>query len=257
MADEYPRVIELTYRIDSGAGYEYGENSALDGTLPGFVYRLRRREAVFFPTEHFVSEAAARARLEPLLRAWELSAALQYQRGVLEFKFLGSQIQREAPRPGTIELRGTAMAASGSSAILTLTFEGPHPSPPAAFAMDEFVLTLVDLALIAQETPRVLLYIAYSATTCVKARFGDINAAAMALGIAPNIFSRINELAHTLGVGAERRKGGLRSPPKPISQPVREWILLMLREIARRAGAMTAGAAAGEEITLHTHPLPI
>lgn len=145
MADEYPRVIALTYRIDSGAGYKYGENSALDGTLPGFVYRLRSREAMFLPTDHFGSEAAARAQLEPLLRAWELSAALQYQRGVLEFKFLASQIQREAPRPGTVELHGKPMAVSGSSAILTLTFEGPHPSPPAAFATDEFVLTLVDL----------------------------------------------------------------------------------------------------------------
>jgi hypothetical protein len=192
---------------------------------------------VFFPTEHFGSELAARTQLEPLLRAWELSAALQYQRGVLEFKFLAGQIQREAPRAGAIELHGTAMAVSGSSAILTLTFEGPHPCPPPAFATDEFVLTFVDLALIAQETPRVLLYIAYSATTCVKARFGDFNAAAVALRIAPNIFSRINELAHTLGVGAERRTGGLRSPPKPISQPEREWILLMLREITRRAGA--------------------
>lgn len=256
MPDEFPRLIALTYRIDSAAGYQYGENSALDGTLPGFVYRLRRREAVFFPTEAFGSENDARARLEPLLRSWELSAALQYQRGVIEFRFMGSQIQRESPRPGTIELHGSAMAISGGSATMTLTFAGPHPSPPTAFATDEFVLTLVDLVLIAQETPRVLLYMAYSATTCLKARYGDFNTAAAALGIAAKIFSRINELAHTLGEGAERRKGGLSSLPKPILQPVRDWILLMLREIARRAGTVTAGAAAGEEVTLMTHPVP-
>lgn len=49
------------------------------------------------------------------------------------------------------------MAISGGSATLTRTLEGPHPPPPAAFATDEFVLTLVDPALIAQEVPRVLL----------------------------------------------------------------------------------------------------
>jgi hypothetical protein len=256
MADEYPRVTALIYRIDSGAGYQYGENSALDGTLPGFVYRLRRREAVFSPTEHFGTEADARAKLQPLLRAWELSAALQHQRGVLEFNFLSAQIQREAPRPAVLELQGAAIAISRASAILTLTFEGPHPSPPAAFATDEFVLTLVDLALIAQETPRVLLYIAYSATTCVLDRFGDFRAAATALRVAPGVFDQIKKLSNTMGVGAERRKGGLNGPPTPIPQPVREWLLPMLREIARRAGAAAAGAAAGDEITLLTHPLP-
>ncbi len=95
---------------------------------PGFVYRLRRREAVFSPTEHFGCEADARAKLESLLRAWELSTALQHQRGVLEFNFLSAQIQREAPRPAVLELQGAAIAISGASAILALTFEGRHQS---------------------------------------------------------------------------------------------------------------------------------
>lgn len=58
-----------------------------------------------------------------------------------------------------------------------------------------------------------------------------------AAGISVKIFKEIERLAHTFGARGTGRKGGLPSLPRAIAQAVREWSLLMLREIAIRAWA--------------------
>jgi hypothetical protein len=241
-AEQFPCVRSLTYSIHSRAGYEYDDQCELDGVIAGFSYRLRHRAAQFLPTQHFATEGEARAGLEPFLRTWEVGAALNYGRGVIEFVFTRCDIQKEAPRPDLLELRGAVLTFSGSVPTVTMTFTASHPSPPEAFATNEFVSTLADLYLIARDYPRVLQYIAHSVMTCVEGHFDGFGNAARVLGIEPGIFSEIDRLSHT---------------PGPIRDLVREWLMTLLREIALRAGASATGAPVGGiEVTLASYPVP-
>jgi hypothetical protein len=253
---EYPRVASLTYRIASDEPHEYAEGAQLDGGLQDFAFRLRHRTAEFSPLVRFANEADARAALEPQLRAWELEVALRNGCGALAFEFLTAQVERAPPRPGVVEIRGQAMMVFGGSAPMKITWN-QHPAPPAAFAIDECVATLGELYLRARETPSMLLYLAYSATTCLEFYYGGLASARKHLAIAVNVFKKVNELANTRGMGADARKFYDGHPRAPLSPGEQDWLMRMLEAIVRRAAAGQAGAPVGDEITLETMPVPV
>lgn len=164
---EYPRVITLVYRIASDEVHQYAEDAELSDTLGNFAFRLHRRNAEFRPLVRFAKEEDARAELEPQLRAWELDAAIKHGPGAFAFMFLTSHIQQEAPKPGVIKVPGAAMTLTGGSPTTTLTYKH-YPTPPRGFVVDECVQTLGELFLLARTVSLVLLYIAYSMTTCLE-----------------------------------------------------------------------------------------
>lgn len=255
MVDQYPRVVSLRYRIESLATHEYAREAAYDGEIRGFSVRLRCRDAVFTPHGCFAREEDALSALEPLLRAWELDTALNHGPGVLRFKFIGAHVQQDAPRPGVIQMQGAASVAFAGTPTLTLT-HNHHPAPPQYFVADEFVATLGDLYLLARETPRTLLYIAYSTLTCVELYCEGLANASTRLGISQNVFTQVARLANERGVGAEARKFKQGVHREPLSRSERAWLTRVLKIMVQRSGIAAAGGPVGEQVTLKSMPLP-
>jgi hypothetical protein len=89
---------------------------------------------------HHATEAAALAEVEPFLRAWELTAALQCRPGEFELAYDRATIVDRNPTPGAIILAGCGQL-SADLTVVKAHFEClkyPEP-PPAGIARDPAV----------------------------------------------------------------------------------------------------------------------
>jgi hypothetical protein len=75
-AQNFPRVGSLRYTLRVPAQYGFVETVTDSGTIGPFAYSLRYHSAEFVPLEDFETVNSARAELEPLLQAWQVSALL-------------------------------------------------------------------------------------------------------------------------------------------------------------------------------------
>ena len=255
MTEQYPRVAVLTYRILADDHYDYPRSAKLDGELRGFRFELRHHKAAFVPLERIRSEDEARALLEPQLRAWTLDAALRHGPGSLRFEFVASHVQKAAPPPGVVEATGHALLSIRGLKMNIIQGFATHPGPPQDFAVDEYVQILGELFLLARGTPKTVLYMAYSMTTCLEEYFGGLAGASKRLAISKPVLETVERLSNSRGTGVEARKfnAGKRDP---LTAAEREWLLLRMETIVRRAGAAAAGAPVGKTITLGEVPLP-
>lgn len=252
---QYPRVTGLTYQIETKEPHVYMADAESTGQVQGFAYRFKRYSAQFDTLKWYPSQEAARAELEPQLRAWAVHSALTHGAGVLSFKFLQAQVEEGPPVPGVARISGVACLFIGGRVGVEISYRH-HPQPPAQFAVDEFVQTLADLFNLARGTPLTLLYIAYSMSTCIEDQYGGRINAGATLSIAPALLKRINRLANERGVGAEVRKFDPNVIRKPLSDAERDWLNSTLKLIVLRAGAVAAGATGLAEISLQSNPAP-
>lgn len=248
----YPHVVWLLYAVSSNPAYQMGEAVVREGELDGFRFRVTRKEAMFTATRHFSSVEDARAVLDPQLKAWELSAALEHAPGVLEFEFRQPSVLDRPLAPG--ELRGTVMMIFGGKVTPSVQINSVPPPPPA-FVMSPMVAALAELYKLSRRAPDTLLHAAYAMTTCVEHYTGGEAEAARLIGMSRTAFAKINELASTRGEGAQVRKFNPGAPPKPLSGREREWLERMLKLVVERAGAAAAGVSQFTEINLQTHQL--
>jgi hypothetical protein len=244
----YPYVEVVHYRIESGEPHRYAEHAHLDGAIDGFRYSLKYRSAAFFPLERYTDQDAARAALEPKLRAWELDTDLWYCPGALRFKFLSAQVHAAAPQPGAISgVAAICLASVTVKAYATVTASRFRP-PPTEFAVNDCVQDVAALLIQAKADPMVFLKNTYSIVTRLDFEFGGRAAAAQALRISRPVLTRLARLATERGTGAEVRK--FTAARSPLSPEEREWMTRALEAIVRRTGALASGAAINDDYHL-------
>jgi hypothetical protein len=255
MLDEYPRVTELRYRLESDESHEYSEAAKLSGELGLFGYRIERRECYFTPLTRFATEVEARKALEPHLRAWETATLLAYGAGAMRFSFIGAHLLEQAPTPGVVQLQGAVMLMFGSRATLTAihTF---IPPPPQAFSSNDCVETLSEYYARLITSPPSLLHIAYGMNSCLAKTHTNREKGAKAISIDVPVLKRLSSMSSQLGVGAEARKHESDSLGRPPREEEREWMQKILKEILSRSGAIAAGASPGPLITLENSNAP-
>ncbi len=126
----HPHVARLRYRLETiDEMSEFTDPPLVEQYTEAFYMRLDDNVVWFSMREHHDTEATARERVDPYLRAWEISAALQYG-GRPEFRFVFEDAEifdlnpPPPPPPGspqTIQASGLAVGAAVLSATPHVT----------------------------------------------------------------------------------------------------------------------------------------
>jgi hypothetical protein len=246
---DYPRVVDLAYRIETGGSHRYAETAESSGLLHGFSFKLSPKRAMFAPSTHLHSETEARARLEPQLHAWECVSHLDHGPGALKFRYVSCYVQREAPQPGVGQIRVAGEIDIAGSAI-ALRVHSTFPNPPAEFAVNDCVSDLFELFVQAREVQATLLKNAYSMVTRLEYEFDSLTDVSASLRISENVLKRIKMLATARGSGAEVRKFRRSIVRQALSEDERQWLLRVLEILVRRSAALEAGKVAADVLTV-------
>jgi hypothetical protein len=97
-----PHVAALYYGIKHAKGVDYDKAPELHCDQPEFTISVRNDRAEVTMKSHFASAEDARAKVEPFLRVWELTVALQLGPREFEFDYIGANVIDRNPPPGSI-----------------------------------------------------------------------------------------------------------------------------------------------------------
>lgn len=236
----YPHVARLRYRLETADEMSgFADPPPVERQTEAFYMRLDDNVVWFSMREHHETEASARERVEPYLRSWEISAALDYG-GRPEVRFVFEQaeiLDLDPPPPGspqTVQLSSVMGATSAMSATLRVD-RGSYPNPPDNFALSEDVEVLWSLYDSYRQGRDRLLPMAYSCLNRLIYRAGSLEQAANQYHVSQRVLRTLSELTSTLGVGAEARKLGKGSKNRAPTPAEKTWIEAVVRVLIRRA----------------------
>jgi hypothetical protein len=188
---------------------------------------------------HFSTVEAARAVVEPILRAWEVDADLQFTRGELRFKFDGADIIDRSP-PGVI--RGCAYVVSPGamvSAAGTISFHVDrtrYPELPDTFRLnpeaESILLRYNDYLDGHQSLPTM----AYFCLTVLEAKIAGRDRrmrAATEHRIEKAVVDKMGELSSERGDLLNARKA---PAVQPLTGQEREWLEAAVKMLIWRLG---------------------
>jgi hypothetical protein len=251
----YPRVELLVYQLTLKEDVNVRADAELVGEVGSFRFQLRDGLAQFFPLVQFVNEKLARASLDPLLRAWEVSTELLWRPGRIGFVFQRARTVRLPPKAGVIEVEAGSMVVVGSGVVLGVTREN-YPPPLTDFVLDGHVQTLAELHRLASSMPSIVLYLGYSMLTLVESVYGGRGGAAASLALSTKLLDAVARLTNTRGMGAEARKHVASQQKPSLSDGERIWLLNFMREVVLRAGRVASGARNASNLDLGSTPVP-
>lgn len=245
------RITALNYCLDLRPDNEYAPGTRGYVALEGFHGELSPSRCRFLATEHFESEASARARLEPQLEAWRQWVVLEWGSDWLPLRFLNAD--REAwppPPPGSAVL----MVALGevclaSDAVVCKLTRGAFPELGPPFAVDDSTRVGLDLLRDSKQSPQHVLKYAYAFLSFLEAEHGATGRArrcslARELNIDSGALNDLGRICASGGTGVEARahkhgdSGGSRFALTPAR---RDWVFRILTELVRRQGQYAAG----------------
>jgi hypothetical protein len=239
--EQYPRVRHLIYLVQVEEPYLFDKGMQAEGAVENFKFTATANRATFFPTTHYADEGAARAALEPVLTAWELSFAIVQQRNVFRFEFYNCDVELEPLPPG--QMRGQSMMIMGGRVTPTLSF-GVFPESPQEFVADNLTKVLTQIYLSTRAHPDSILRDAYSFYTRIKYEYNDsIQEAAEDIRVSVGALEEINRFSTQRSAGPHTRKWAKSSNkmPPPLQPDEREWLDRAMRVLSRRSGEVAAG----------------
>jgi hypothetical protein len=282
-----PHVVYLRYAVDAADAEldfradpleletdDYTVRLAADEEgVPGIVARTSARladadpsvteevppdtEAVVVMKSHYPNVEAARAAVEPYLRAWAVEAALA---GGPRFDFVevGDLVIDRNPPPG--EDATYAVTGGGRFHVRNPARSTPidaYPVPSGYFALDEHSETLWLRWEKYLEGSDNLTSAAYSILTYLEHRFASNRTdAATKLGVSAKILDTLGRLASAVGDATSARKFGRDAPTRRHTDEELEWIEATIPQLVRRAGLVAAEGDANSLPLLTVADLP-
>jgi len=232
-----PHVEALTYElVPVDERYDFSSAVPWNGRLGSWECRLEGARLEAVPSEHYADEAAARQRLEPHLRAWELSAELE--QGVeFRFRFSVARVIDRQSIPGVVDLAATVVGKSGMAGQLTIVHRLSAYPPPSAkqLVSSALVEELLGWVRELREGRGRKLVIAYLVLTRLEYEFGGRKSAASTLRVSMRILDRLGELSEK-NDPAERRK--VKGPIGSLSDAERRWIDAVVPKLVLQTAAM-------------------
>jgi hypothetical protein len=223
-------------------GIDFDDARPLSGTRDGLTFELDQDQLVIRPTGHYASEEAARAVVDPLVRAWEIKHALTFGPEI-RFEFASSAIIDRNPAPAIPP--GSPRAVSGK-ATMTATVaisgsasvsRGSYPTPPDGFVVDPDVETLYQRWQGYLERREPLQSMAYFCLTVLEMH-GGRDGAAGRFAITKPVLNKLGELTSKTGDAATARKAGATS--RPLTDLEQAWLEAAVKLTIRRAGEVAA-----------------
>lgn len=247
-----PHVERLHYRLVHDDSVTYADCEPVEYETDAFALRLADSELTVEMKEHHPTEQAARAAVEPFIRAWEIDVALRRRRGDLAFHFDKAHIiDRDPPPPGAPQIvrASPVEVATAMDAVLSHVTSTAYPLPPTNFVVSPDVDTLwrrYEGCLDGREPVASMAYFCLTVVTNVP---GGRRAAASLLGISDGLLNKIGELT---------ARGRKHLPQEdPLSAAEDAWLDGAVKLLIRRVGEVAADpSAAASTITLRDHPLP-
>lgn len=244
-----PHVKELRYRLVMRDDYHY-EAPAVQHEAAGFRARLEGETLRIEMKEHFATEEEAKTLVQPFVRAWEISAALDLGLGALGFSFEGSEILDRDPEPGIINVHDVVhIHLLESAKISIVSMKYPDPPPDFAALLDVEVLWFHFEGYFAGRVP--LLSMAYTILTIVERIGGGRKGAASKFNIANTVLDKLGHLCSKGDERTARKFPGPHQRLKPLLPTEEEWIKAVVKKIIRRVGST---AATRHQITMSDLP---
>ena len=242
-----PHVVELRYRLVLSGDDEFRDPPPVERERDAFSMRLADDLLTVTMKEHHPTIESARARVEPFVQSWEISAALQYRRRQVSFEYKDADvIDRDPPLPGEPQV-----FEESEPLILSVIVSGSdrmthraYPSPPDAFKASsdvQLMWTRFDQYLEGREP---LPSMAFFCLTVVEASLGlctkgrqNRPAAATAYYIDKDILSTLGTLTSEHGDATSARKA---HDLKPLTARAKHWIQEAVLVLIRRLGEHAA-----------------
>ena len=243
-----PHVDELIYRIKHAASVDYKAASALEHDHPDFSIKIDNGTATVTPKEHHATEESARATVEPFLKAWELSSALD-NRDRFEFEFQNANVVDRRPTPAIGVFAGVgAFGIAGSIADLRIG-KSAYPSPPIGLSYNTNVELMHHVYRLYCEGDTVISHAAYYCLTeLMHAAGGDYKKTSAHFGISVPVLLRLGTLSSEKGGKEGRKAEAARSDYTPEE---RAWLERAMKIVIRRAAEVAYNPKAAErQITM-------
>lgn len=221
----------LYYRVQHSPAVDYDQAEPMQHEEPNFLVNIEKGAVTVVMKSHHETAEAARAEVEPFLRAWELADALDYTPGMFELVYERAAVIDRDPKHGPRGAIGFAFVSFSANAVGHAK-RGKYPDPPNGIALNPDV----DLMLAAyrqyREGRRTLADAAYFCLTVLQHRVGSRGDTARHYAVEKKVLDRIAELATKRG-GAEARKAdGANTPFTPTE---RQWLEGTMKRLLRRA----------------------
>ena len=213
----------------------------VDIDTPHFRGRLSNGLLTLEPKEHFESEAELRPLADDFVRGWEITAGMQSDRPVFDFRFEGSNIKDRNPTPGTATAHLTNHMHA-SDTVQTERSAATYPTPPQDFRLTPEVEVLWNRYCRFLEGGELLLSMGYFCLTFLESRFlgGDKRRqAANHYDIDFDVLDKLGDLTSTRGDHTTARKA---SPATtPLSDGETAWINAAIKAIIKHLATRQLG----------------
>jgi len=191
---------------------------------------------------------AARAEVEPFLRAWELTAALKTRPGQFQFAYDRATIVDRSPTPGSdINLVNVSFAGAGILTVTTRIRRSKYPDPPLKnLACDEGVELMFTLYCRYCGGRTQLWVAANCCLEVLKLASGNLDGAARRYAVSLKVLRKLETLASHKGGVQEGRKPDVAKSPYTAAERLwlEETIKVLIGRSAEVAGDPSATSVA-------------
>jgi hypothetical protein len=236
-----PHVVSLSYHVESSKQVTYDDPPPLEIDRDAYSMRLEANTLTVTMKDHFATEEAAHAAVEPLLRAWEIDSSLRRNRPDLTFDFMHSRIIDRNPPPSQggqlepVRLYGRMKATGDLRLHVTSRV---FPSPPRNFAASPDVQTMWFRYRMYLEGKEPLLSMAYACLSLLEGTTGRKSGARAAVcakyHIDPAVREKLGNLVSEKGSPEEARKLDHAATKTPLTGEERDWIEQVIKALIRR-----------------------
>ena len=242
-----PHVVALYYRLETGRQLAFNEPTPLEKVADAFSLRLANGQLRVEMKDHFATADAARLKVDPYMRSWEIATDLKHGPGAIRFRFESPEIiDRDPPPPGAsvvVQLEGVSCVATAGVVAVVVTSK-QYPDPPDRFVASPDVETmwLRYSGYVAGKEP--LLSMAYMCLTVLEASTGKAKrkreAAAKRYTVDIDVLKKLGALTTERGDAATARKVEAGRPFQPLSDTETTWVKDVIRALIRRVGEWRA-----------------
>jgi hypothetical protein len=250
-----PHVEKLLYEVHGEGPVSYKDPEPLSFSNQLGEFAVVSGVLSFEPVEHFATEEAAKAAVDPFLRSWEIGTDLTLNVGEIRFKYSRAEmIDRDPPPPGspqTLTVKSASSVFVGSSASIAITRHN-YPPPPSAFRSTPEVEMAYRRWIAYRNGREPLQSMAYFVLTLLHKQAGGRKQAAATFSISRNVLQTHGRLCSRGGADSARKvKTGM--PLEELSESERSWLAASAKLLVRRLGEHASGAPVSQ-ITMRDLP---